>query len=92
MADGASSWLDDHGRDLDHALGGALHDGALDGDPGALDHALHALRPAFDGRLDGRHAGKRLDAGVIELVVEVVREEAAWLGLGLGLGLGFGLG
>ena len=40
VADGASSWLDDHGRDLDHALiGGALHDGALDGDPGALGHA-----------------------------------------------------
>ena len=64
VADGASSWLDDHGRDLDHALiGGALHDGALDacldGDPGALDHALD-LGPALDGGLDGRHAGERL--------------------------------
>ena len=58
VADGASSWLDDHRRDLDHALlGGALHDGALDGDPGALDHALG---PVLDGRLDGRHAGERL--------------------------------
>jgi hypothetical protein len=39
VAEGARSWLDDHGRDLDHALGGALHDRALDGDPGALGHA-----------------------------------------------------